>query len=476
MEPARPDIFISATSKDLGEARRVVTEALLDLNCHPVVQEHFGAGEGIIAAKEAKTIEECDAVIHLAGLLYGAAPQTREADANSRSYTQLEYDTAVRLGKPLYLFLATKTFYETAANLPSAGQPQESMEFQALQEKHRKEIRSSDRLWFEFSSLPELRDKVLQLREKDKRWAKLVRKERRHYLAISAAILVLLAIVLAGVYFLRRDVALQTQSTHEQTVAMKLQSEDLQRVREDLREIKQRLDPQSNQNGLSEEERYKQALKLVAERNKVPRETVLAQLQQFVDHVNKDPNPSPEDRDLQSVAQKFILRAFSPAEFSAYTKSLSFAKWRPDFFVLHNTFTPNLAQWRKGSPEAHLRNLERYYVEKRGWTGGPHLFVDDKHIWVFNDLTQPGIHAQHWNSTSLGIEMVGNFDEEELDDAVLNNTVKAIAILCRTLKISPDTLRLHRDDPEGQQKDCPGRKVQKADIIERVTKELQTVK
>ena len=55
-------------------------------------------------------IAACDAVIHLAGECYGAEPVHREPAAPRRSYTQMEYDLARELGKPLYVFLCGQGF------------------------------------------------------------------------------------------------------------------------------------------------------------------------------------------------------------------------------------------------------------------------------------------------------------------------------------------------------------------------------
>ena len=44
-------------------------------------------------------------MIHIAGRCYGAEPCERPAEAPRRSYTQLEYDLARELGKPVYVFV-----------------------------------------------------------------------------------------------------------------------------------------------------------------------------------------------------------------------------------------------------------------------------------------------------------------------------------------------------------------------------------
>src|SRR5262252_4880513 len=81
--------------------------------------------------------------------------------------------------------------------------------------------------------------------------------------------------------------------------------------------------------------------------------------------------------------------------------------------TLHNTSAPPLAQWAESGPrhDARLRNLESYYENEKGWHAGPHLFVSRNFINGFSDLSRPGVHSRCFNSTHIGIEMVGDYDE-----------------------------------------------------------------
>jgi hypothetical protein len=175
-------------------------------------------------------------------------------------------------------------------------------------------------------------------------------------------------------------------------------------------------------------------------------------------------------------AIEFVGRAFTPAEFQAYVSKLDFSSWRPQFIVLHHTVAPSLASWRTAPREARLKELGRFakFFGEQGWRAGPHLFIDDEAIWVFSPLTRPGVHAPSWNAVSIGVEMVGNYNVEPLDENVRENTVKAIAILDAALKVKADTLHFHRDDPRNVDKDCPGKNVSKEDFITRVDAMLTT--
>jgi len=145
--------------------------------------------------------------------------------------------------------------------------------------------------------------------------------------------------------------------------------------------------------------------------------------------------------------------------------------WQPDFIVLHNTGEPNLANRPNGLIYQHILGLQSYYRDDQGWSGGPHLFIDDLQIWVFTPLTVPGVHSPSWNSLALGIEMLGDYDTEDFDlgrgAMVRDNAVAAIAILSAVLGIDPDTMRLHREDPRTTHH-CPGDNVNKEEFIQLV--------
>jgi hypothetical protein len=170
--------------------------------------------------------------------------------------------------------------------------------------------------------------------------------------------------------------------------------------------------------------------------------------------------------------------SFQPDEFETYCQTLHWTNWRPSFIVLHNTSVPSLAQRPNGLTKQHILDLEKYYRDDQHWSAGPHLFVDDRQIWVFTPLTTSGVHSPSWNSVALGVEMLGEYETEAFDSgrglAVQRNAVAALSILCRTLGFDPATIRLHKEDPKTTHKGCPGKHVVKSNIIREVTEALHS--
>jgi hypothetical protein len=167
-----------------------------------------------------------------------------------------------------------------------------------------------------------------------------------------------------------------------------------------------------------------------------------------------------------------VAKAFTADAFDGYCHTLKWDAWRPSFIVLHNTQIPSLAERPNGFSLSHIRQLEAFYRDTQEWRAGPHLFVDDKQVWVFTPLTVSGTHSPSWNKLALGIEMLGDYDTESFTEgrglAVRNNAVKAMASLSAVLGLDPQTIRLHREDPLTTHA-CPGAAVKKLEIIQAVT-------
>lgn len=161
------------------------------------------------------------------------------------------------------------------------------------------------------------------------------------------------------------------------------------------------------------------------------------------------------------MAWPVIGKAFTPAEFKTYVQGLTWGDaFRPEGIALHNTASPSLAQRPDGLTHQQILNLQDYYKNTCKWNGGPHLFVDDKQIWVFNDLTKRGTHSPSWNATKIGIEMLGDFDCESFTNGrgrkVRDNAVAAMAILNNALGFKADAFKFHIEDKKTDHA-CPGK-------------------
>ena len=174
---------------------------------------------------------------------------------------------------------------------------------------------------------------------------------------------------------------------------------------------------------------------------------------------------------------------YTPAEFRAYVSGLKFDKgWKPSFPTLHNTGVPSLAQWLAMGALPQERwgaNLDAYY-QGLGWHAGPHLVCCPSYVWVLSDPEAAGVSVSCWNRVTFGIEMVGNYEAggddfaSGLGSKVRDNAVFVLATLCE--KFGWDigkTLHFHRECPADHHA-CPGTRVSKNDIVQRVKALLES--
>ena len=158
------------------------------------------------------------------------------------------------------------------------------------------------------------------------------------------------------------------------------------------------------------------------------------------------------------------------------------SSFQPKFPTLHNSSVPDIALYNSWmargnpTPEQWLRNLASYY-SGLGWNSMPHAFVlPDGRIGLGAPFNVKGTHSPSWNSISIGVECVGEFEHEIW--AGTKTELAAVALfgeLCKHYGWQPDIyargvrgIHLHREDPATTHKSCPGRNVDKSRFVQRV--------
>lgn len=163
-------------------------------------------------------------------------------------------------------------------------------------------------------------------------------------------------------------------------------------------------------------------------------------------------------------------QVWTVSEFETYVKTVSKPAW-VDSICLHHTGVPSLSQRPSGLTAQHLKNIRHYYETEKGWSSAPHLFIDDDQIWGMCPLTEKGVHAKSFNSRAIGIEILGNYNEESPNtgrgEKCWSIAFGAVKALVKWAGLKPDATNIlfHRDDPKTT-KTCPGSKVEKSWVLE----------
>jgi hypothetical protein len=94
----RYQVFISSTYADLQEERRAVIQAVIELNCIPAGMELFPAADEEQLQFIKRVIDDCDYYLLIIAGRYGSV------GADGVSYTEKEFDYAVKRGLPVIAF------------------------------------------------------------------------------------------------------------------------------------------------------------------------------------------------------------------------------------------------------------------------------------------------------------------------------------------------------------------------------------
>jgi hypothetical protein len=157
--------------------------------------------------------------------------------------------------------------------------------------------------------------------------------------------------------------------------------------------------------------------------------------------------------------------------FKQYLKTIPTATPWFKAVCLHHTASPSLYNRPDGLLAKHLENMRSYYQTELGWRSGPHLFIDEDQVWGMTPLTEKGVHAASFNSYAIGIEVLGDYDNEEPKKgrglACWETATAATKLILdwAKLPVNDKTVLFHRDDPKTT-KTCPGGKVQKTWILD----------
>lgn len=175
----------------------------------------------------------------------------------------------------------------------------------------------------------------------------------------------------------------------------------------------------------------------------------------------------------------YIGKGLTPEEFAVYVNQYNIGSIPPSFLVFHHTYIPS-ASWDRTNTgrdwdaneqglntgqvynkrRVQLNGIRNYYRDSLKWDRGPHLFIDEKWVWLFTPLYYQGIHAGpangYWKGGkyyySIGIEVIGNYSQVEWPESVQRNVSvvsKALYHKCKAWKPvygkGPGFISSHRD-------------------------------
>lgn len=297
MSTRRPEVFVSATSSDLRSCRQSVKEALLTLGCVPVEQSNFPPDFRSVANMLRKKISSCDAVVHLAGECFGAEPIGRDPLAPRRSYTQMEYDMARELKKPVYVFVCGKDF-------PYDQHDPEDPEKQEQQRFHREALSRTDTLRYTVHSRNDLELRVRELQTQVELLVTQLQDAEGRVRILRYSLVAMSAVGLAAGMWIARKLLVQDSSIAK----LNAELSPHRYAREFADAFRGNAALPRSQN-LSPEQKFANAIKEVAATEKISEAEARRVIEQYVASTRANPHADVMDQALASFVQQDFAAA-----------------------------------------------------------------------------------------------------------------------------------------------------------------------
>jgi N-acetylmuramoyl-L-alanine amidase len=124
---------------------------------------------------------------------------------------------------------------------------------------------------------------------------------------------------------------------------------------------------------------------------------------------------------------------------------------KPTHIIIHHSLTRDSGTVSWGA-------IRKYHVETKGWNAigyqlGLEMIGDHYEILMGRMLDEVGAHTIGMNTKSIGICVVGNFDEDELPREALEILLELCRSLMDIFEIPVEHVKRHSDYAD---KSCPG--------------------
>jgi hypothetical protein len=163
----------------------------------PIEQTNFEPDYRTVRQMLETRIAQCDAVIHIVGVRYGAEPDPASVPEGQtrQSYTQMEAEIARKLGKKLYVFLCPEDFpYDEES-------PAESDEKRELQRAYRRQVAERESVHTPVRSREDIALKVRELKFELEKLKGAIARDRTRTFAVLAGLLITLGAISTGVWW-----------------------------------------------------------------------------------------------------------------------------------------------------------------------------------------------------------------------------------------------------------------------------------
>ena len=131
-------------------------------------------------------------------------------------------------------------------------------------------------------------------------------------------------------------------------------------------------------------------------------------------------------------------------------------KHQPRFITIHHAGVI----WKAGGdPVKFVRNMQKWGQTEKRWPDLPYHFLiaPDGRIFEGRPIEyEPESNTKYDLQGHIGVELMGNFEEQRVNPEQLTSCTKLVAWLCQELRIDTGQIAGHNDRAKAQTS-CPGR-------------------
>jgi Domain of unknown function (DUF4062) len=155
-------VMISSTFTDLQRHREVLIEALGRADLKAIAMENDSAKPMDMITSSLQMVRDCSAYIALIGHKYGQVPVSPSQNPERRSVTELEFEEAQKLGRPILLFIMSEAHTLTKADVETNKAREKKLNAFRNRAKRMNPNSTIHRVYATFDSLEDFRAKVIQ--------------------------------------------------------------------------------------------------------------------------------------------------------------------------------------------------------------------------------------------------------------------------------------------------------------------------
>jgi len=153
-------IMVSSTFSDLVDHRKIVVDMLMKYDFFPIAMENDAAKDEDVIESSLKMVQDCAAYIVIITHKYGKVCKDAVRNPDGLSLTELEFNEALRLGRPILLFFMKESHKIIKDDVENDEVKKEKLAKFKERAKQKSPDSEANRVYAEFNDIEEFKEEV----------------------------------------------------------------------------------------------------------------------------------------------------------------------------------------------------------------------------------------------------------------------------------------------------------------------------